>query len=449
MDSLDAYLDELVSHLDCDPLRRDEIRLEVHAYLQEAVDAHLRHGMNAAEAKETATKELGAPESVARRLACSRPGAGMLRPASVALRALAVAIAWLVAWGLPSQVGSLARGVVIGFAEHFHILSDSVPLCATLVALVALFLSAVLPAAVLQTVSRKPRDAWFVCLLWAGLFLSEAFRAKGSYPGELFAELGIFLLGMMTAAYMIGRFTAKSDRLDAGSRATDSSGADDIDRYVAELVSHLDCDPLRRDEIRLEVHAHLRELAEALGVEGMTPAAAAEAAVGEFGPVGEVARRLAAANGSRLPRLLPPAPFGTRAGAVAFGWLAYFGGAAGVGLLARHLLGISGRQAIHETLSLRMVIISVAAQLLAGALAAFLVWLVSRRPWDALLICPITALYMAFMVEIGWARLPSASPYSPYPLIAAETSALLIGVTVVVLLLSGRRVRPSLFGRGL
>jgi hypothetical protein len=73
-----------------------------------------------------------------------------------------------------------------------------------------------------------------------------------------------------------------------------------IDAYLDELVARLDCDPLRRDEIRLEVHSHIRELVEEERRAGKSEADAVGRALERFGPVEEVAAGLAPVNRDRV-----------------------------------------------------------------------------------------------------------------------------------------------------
>lgn len=73
-----------------------------------------------------------------------------------------------------------------------------------------------------------------------------------------------------------------------------------IDAYLDELVARLDCDPLRRDEIRLEVHSHIRELVEEERHAGKSQADAVGRALERFGPVDEIAAGLAPVNRNRV-----------------------------------------------------------------------------------------------------------------------------------------------------
>jgi hypothetical protein len=67
-----------------------------------------------------------------------------------------------------------------------------------------------------------------------------------------------------------------------------------IDHYLDDLCASLAVDPLRRDEIRLETHQHLRERTRDLIRQGIDPMDAEERATMEFGDVVEVASRLSA-----------------------------------------------------------------------------------------------------------------------------------------------------------
>ncbi len=75
-----------------------------------------------------------------------------------------------------------------------------------------------------------------------------------------------------------------------------------IDEYLERLTAGLDADPLRRDEIRLEVHGHLRERVEELAADGAERAAAETRAMEEFGPPEEYARALSGPH--RMPTWL-------------------------------------------------------------------------------------------------------------------------------------------------
>lgn len=89
----------------------------------------------------------------------------------------------------------------------------------------------------------------------------------------------------------------------------------EIAAYVDDLVSRLECDPLKRDEIRLEVHLHLRELVDAEMAAGADAEAAQEAAIRQFGSVEEVAARLAMVHD-----LAPIPPAAVHRPGVVIGW---------------------------------------------------------------------------------------------------------------------------------
>ena len=88
-----------------------------------------------------------------------------------------------------------------------------------------------------------------------------------------------------------------------------------IEEYLQQLCASLDVDLLRRDEIRLEAHQHLRERAESLMEEGLNLAEAEERAVAEFGPPEQVARQLSSSLG--------PAPLTKSAKQVGWAALAF------------------------------------------------------------------------------------------------------------------------------
>lgn len=75
-----------------------------------------------------------------------------------------------------------------------------------------------------------------------------------------------------------------------------------IEEYLSRLDENLEADPLRRDEIRLEVHGHLRERVEELTADGLTREAAEARAIDEFGPPEEYARGLSGKG--RMPTWL-------------------------------------------------------------------------------------------------------------------------------------------------
>jgi hypothetical protein len=62
---IETYLDRLCTALTVDPLRRDEIRLEVHTHHRARVEGLLKSGLARERAEEHATCEAGSPESLA------------------------------------------------------------------------------------------------------------------------------------------------------------------------------------------------------------------------------------------------------------------------------------------------------------------------------------------------------------------------------------------------
>jgi HAAS len=119
---------------------------------------------------------------------------------------------------------------------------------------------------------------------------------------------------------------------------------DRIDGYLDALVAHLECDPLRRDEIRLEVHTHLRELVASERRQGKSEEDAALAAIRRFGPVEEVAARLSdvhrgqPADPVRLDR--PWAAFGMEALASIAIWVVAAAGTMWTHQAALHLMDL-------------------------------------------------------------------------------------------------------------
>jgi hypothetical protein len=79
-----------------------------------------------------------------------------------------------------------------------------------------------------------------------------------------------------------------------------------IDDYLDELCAALAVDSLRRDEIRLEVHTHLRQRANALMQKGLPAATAEEWAVEEFGYPEEMALQMSGIPASPAPHDLTP-----------------------------------------------------------------------------------------------------------------------------------------------
>jgi len=209
---------------------------------------------------------------------------------------------------------------------------------------------------------------------------------------------------------------------------------DELDAYLDELVAHLDCDPLRRDEIRLEVHAHLRELVDAHRARGASPQEAAETAIREFGPAEEVARRLTAANLDRVP-VQVRVPVARRALGILVGGVAC--GMALIGLIWVGLLLV--HQSDYDYLAhgtewnAPVFWVALAAYTMAGALAALVIWRMSRRPWDALVVCIVTDLLVAWLQPDQDSRIAALAVVAP---------VLFAGVALVALLLRRRTKSP-------
>lgn len=73
----------------------------------------------------------------------------------------------------------------------------------------------------------------------------------------------------------------------------------EIEDYLDTLCAALTSTPLRRDEVRLEVHQHLRERADILMGRGMCPEEAESRAVAEFGAPEELADKFSLYKGKR------------------------------------------------------------------------------------------------------------------------------------------------------
>ena len=203
----------------------------------------------------------------------------------------------------------------------------------------------------------------------------------------------------------------------------------ELDAYLDELVSLLDCDPLRRDEIRLEVHSHLRELLQEQTRKGKPPAEAARTAIAQFGTAEEVARRLTAANRGRVATRAAM-PLGRRSVAVAVAFASSLVAMVGLNGLTMTLLRALRLEVAHPY-GLVFTVTYVVTHLAYGALAAFVVWAVSRRPWDALLVCAVIETLVVLPERSGpwsWAAPP----------ILAATTAVLIGAALAAYFLSKR-----------
>jgi hypothetical protein len=79
-----------------------------------------------------------------------------------------------------------------------------------------------------------------------------------------------------------------------------------IEEYLDRMCASLTVDPLRRDEIRLETHLHLRERVEDLVSQGMDRPSAEDRAVTEFGDPSEIGERLSRNRPFSLPRRITP-----------------------------------------------------------------------------------------------------------------------------------------------
>jgi len=172
---------------------------------------------------------------------------------------------------------------------------------------------------------------------------------------------------------------------------------DTLDAYLDELASHLDCDPLRRDEIRLEVHAHLREMVEQRRAEGLPTDQAEQAAITAFGTAERVARRLATANRGLLfgAAMVPP---GRRVGAIVLTWAASAVMLVGFNALVRAEFLPHGAHAVpHAPWGYEYGWLFWLTPGTCGGLAALLLWAITRRPWDAIIVCVgIDALALAW-----------------------------------------------------
>lgn len=419
MATLEAYLDEVVSHLDGDPLRRDEIRLQVHAHLRELIDERVREGAAPEEAEREVLSGLGRAEDVAAEWSRWLPGSG----ARVLRRIGAAAIAFLISWGVCVQAELLVRNVVVAIAPalglHYY---PTMPALFALIIVAELLLGA-LPAYVLWSLSRRASDVWLICAGWGILWLVEALEGspyRGERLVELLAQLAATLIGTLVTAALL----ARRDR--ARSVASGGAGAvgDAIDRYVSDVAAELPVDPLRRDEVRLEVHAHLRELcADASRATAGDPQAEALA---RFGTVEDVAGALAEANSRCRPTPLDPARLSVRIGAVAVACLAYLASYWG---LLRLLLGVvylvTGNSHPLPSSSEAAVVWGL-TNTLCAALAAVLVAAISSKPWDVLIVGALIAPLL-FAVRAG-------TPWAQQSI--TDVAALFLGAISAALLLS-------------
>ena len=195
------------------------------------------------------------------------------------------------------------------------------------------------------------------------------------------------------------------------------------------MVSLLDCDPLRRDEIRLEVHSHLRELLEQEKREGQSPTEAAQAAIARFGTADEVARRLTAVNRRRVPTPLRASP-GWRVLAVVAGLFASVVAMSPAQFYASKLMAYSKEVGgLHDAACLAVLL---AMFLPCGPTVALVAWAISRRPWDSLFSC---ALFL-----VMWPFLAGGNHWSWTTWLIGRTSAatVLVGAILTAYLLSRR-----------
>lgn len=174
-----------------------------------------------------------------------------------------------------------------------------------------------------------------------------------------------------------------------------------IDEYLQRLTAGLEADPLRRDEIRLEVHGHLRERVEELAADGMERAAAEDRAMEEFGPPEEYARALSGPG--RLPTWLRMDRHIVR-----LGWCYVAYAVVGILILASYSLLAAGGY-LGE--AIRDAALAEAAQpqsgfvnaVVAAAVILYLIagmGLVRRRPWARLLAFACVPLHIG-MIPIG------------------------------------------------
>src|SRR5688572_29592158 len=111
---MDAYLDDLCHALTVDPLRRDEIRLEVHTHLRQRADALVREGMNREAAEARAVEEFGDPSETAARFSVAPVPPTMWNVS----RHVDILSGLLLAGGLASLVSFLGWFVNTLFYEH-------------------------------------------------------------------------------------------------------------------------------------------------------------------------------------------------------------------------------------------------------------------------------------------------------------------------------------------
>lgn len=414
MDPLDAYLEELVSHLDCDPLRRDEIRLEVHGHLRQLVEDHEREGMAAGAAAAAALAAFGEPQAVAARLTEANQGRPpRLRPVALPTRVWAVAVAF---------VARLGISYGLGFIRHFVFmaagLSQTVTHSPSAMTFATVGLERMVEGCLITLlVWRISRRPWDALLVWAAGLLLEipavayslymiSTRGPNVSGWTIQAELtfAAILTGALLAATALtalllsrGPKSVPMTRPQLSGGAGQRDGLAALDAYVSEVVAGLAVEPLRRDELRFEVHRRLRELAQYHRQRGMPAAEAVAAAMAHLGPAAVLAGRLHAADQLEVPARVERRVAAIAAGAVASAVALLLLDAATTamehGLFQAHgaaLVNQWGLSMFHS--------VTYAAELLsAGALAVYVVWCVSRRHWDGLLSCLLALVVLVLM----------------------------------------------------
>ena len=426
MPEIDVYLDELVSLLDCDPLRRDEIRLEVHSHLRELMQGELRRGSSPAEAARAAIARLGTAEVVARGLRVARRRRVPM-PGRVTAGRWAIAVASVLAMPVVAIGAVLATLMAVGPKYHRWSSADTIAWAA------AQLLCALVVAVVVWAISR---NVWIAVRVGFLIWLLQLPSLAPVVPPAL--ACGVVLVGVVVAGLWLSRHKTRSDTPGQGlpAESREARPTYELDAYLGELVSRLDCDPLRRDEIRLEVHSHLRELLEKEKREGKSPTEAAQEAIARFGTADEVARRLAPVNRGRVPTPLRASP-GWRVLAVVAGlfasWVAVIPSSAFYVPKLMAYVALMGRP--HgATEAVMVAYIAMYSPL--GPTAALVAWAVSRRPWDSLFACPLLLLMLPGGNHFwSWATDSTGR---------AQVATALVGAILAAYLLSKRERRLGL-----
>ena len=210
----------------------------------------------------------------------------------------------------------------------------------------------------------------------------------------------------------------------------------ELDEYLNELVSLLDCDPLRRDEIRLEVHSHLRELLEKEKREGRSPTEAAQAAIAQFGTAEEVARRLTAANRGRVPTPAR-ASLAWRALGVVCGLFATVVAVSPAQFYVPKLMAFICEIGKPQDVVWLVPLAYLARFLPWGPVSALVAWAVSRRPWDSLVSCAVLVVVWPFLAGGNhWS-------WTTWLIGRSNAAAVLVGVIVAAYWLSRRETRAE------